>query len=83
MAEGWDPELFGDEKVIVELDTWRYHRGKIAFEADRERDAVTLARGFVTVRVTEERLDERPGAEASRLHAILAARRAAQAPSAA
>ena len=59
------------KRIIVELDSWRCHRGKIAFEADRERDAVTLARGFVTVRVTEERLDERPGEEASRLHVIL------------
>jgi Transcriptional regulator, AbiEi antitoxin/Protein of unknown function (DUF559) len=75
--------LFPVEKVIVELDSWGFHKGKIAFEADRERDAETLARGFVTVRVTEERLDERPGEEASRLHAILATRRAAQAPSAA
>jgi hypothetical protein len=75
--------LFPAEKVIVELDSWRFHKGKIAFETDRERDAETLARGFVTVRVTEERLDERPQQEAGRLHAILAARRAAQAPRAA
>jgi hypothetical protein len=75
--------LFPVEKVIVELDSWRFHKGKIAFETDREGDADTLARGFVTVRVTEERLDERPGEEAIRLHAILATRRAAQAPNAA
>jgi hypothetical protein len=71
--------LFPAEKVIVELDSWRFHKGKIAFEVDRERDAVTLARGFVTVRVTEERLRQRPEHEATRLHAILRARRAAQA----
>ncbi len=65
--------LFVAERVIVELDSWRFHRGKIAFETDRERDAVTLANGYVTVRVTEERLEERPQQEAHRLHAILAA----------
>ena len=54
----------------------------IAFETDRERDADTLASGFVTVRVTEERLDERPEREAERLHAILKRRRS-HAPSAA
>ena len=75
--------LFPDEKVIVELDSWGFHQGKIAFETDRERDAETLARGFVTVRVTEERLDERPAEEAARLHAILTHRRAAHAPRAA
>ncbi len=67
--------LFPVERVIVELDSWHFHKGKIAFESDRERDAVTLANGFVTVRVTEERLDERPDAEAKRLHAILEMRR--------
>ena len=67
--------VFLAEKVIVELDSWDFHKGKIAFESDRERDAVTLAKGFVTVRVTEERLDERPRDEAERLHAILESRR--------
>jgi len=67
--------LFPVEKVIVELDSWRFHKGKIAFEADRERDAHTLANGFVTVRLTDERLDERPQHEANRLHAILESRR--------
>lgn len=65
--------LFVAERVIVELDSWPYHGGKPAFETDRERDAYMLARGFVTVRVTEERLDERPAEEAGRLHVILAA----------
>jgi hypothetical protein len=65
--------LFVAERVIVELDSWPYHMGKPAFETDRERDAYMLERGFVTVRVTEERLDERPAEEARRLHVILAA----------
>jgi very-short-patch-repair endonuclease len=75
--------LFVAERVIVELDSWPFHKGKPAFETDRERDADTLAWGFVTVRVTEERLDGRPREEAERLHVILAHRRAAQAPNAA
>ena len=75
--------LFVAEGVIVELDSWRFHRGKPAFETDRERDAVMLAHGLVTVRITEERLDERPEHEAERLHAILANRRGNHAPKAA
>ena len=75
--------LFPAEKVIVELDSWPFHKGKIAFETDRERDAETLAKGFVTVRLTGERLDERPGQEAQRLHTILESRRNAHAPRAA
>ena len=71
--------LFVAERVIVELDSWPFHKPKPAFETDRERDADTLAWGFVTVRITEERLDGRPREEAERLHVILAA----HAPSAA
>jgi Transcriptional regulator, AbiEi antitoxin/Protein of unknown function (DUF559) len=65
--------LFVPERVIVELDSWDFHKGKIAFETDRERDAVMLAHGFVTVRMTSERMEERPVAEARRLGGILAA----------
>ncbi|MBV9803475.1 MAG: DUF559 domain-containing protein, partial [Solirubrobacterales bacterium] len=75
--------LFVRERVIVELDSWPFHSGKPAFETDRERDADMLARGLVTVRATEERLDERPREEAERLHRILASRRSDQAPNAA
>ena len=76
--------LFVAERVIVELDSWGFHGDKIAFETDRERDAAMLALGFVTIRVTEERLAERPREEAARLHAILEQRRrAGHAPSAA
>jgi Transcriptional regulator, AbiEi antitoxin/Protein of unknown function (DUF559) len=68
--------LFVAERVIVELDSWTFHKDKPAFETDRERDATMLAHGLVTVRVTEERFDERPEQEAKRLHTILEGRRA-------
>jgi hypothetical protein len=71
---------FPNERVIVELDSWGFHKNKIAFETDREGDADTLDHGLVTVRVTEERLDERPEQEAERLHAILPNRRTDHAP---
>ena len=69
--------LFPEEKVIVELDGYEFHRTKESFERDRERDATTLAHGFVTVRITWKRLTDRPEKEAARLHQILAARRRA------
>jgi hypothetical protein len=71
--------LFVRQRVIVELDSKEFHMDPIAFEADRERDAEMLVHGFVTVRVTWERIEQRPRREAQRLHKILAA----QAPSAA
>jgi len=63
--------LFPAEKVIVELDGWDFHKNKIAFEDDRERDAEMLAHGYVTVRMTWERIHERPHREARRLRTIL------------
>ncbi len=67
--------LFPDERVIVELDGWDFHNDRAAFERDRNRDADLLAAGFVTVRITWDRLRFRPAQEAARLHRILAMRR--------
>jgi predicted transcriptional regulator of viral defense system len=67
--------LFVAERVIVELDSWDFHKSKIAFETDRERDAETLAQGFVTIRMTWERIVQAPHREATRLQTILAKRR--------
>ncbi len=64
--------LFPVERVIVELDSWEFHKGKIAFDTDRDRDADTLVAGYVTVRATWERIEVRRQREADRLHAILA-----------
>ena len=73
---GWEVDaLFPDEKVIVELDGWDFHRSRESFESDRERDATTLAAGHVTVRATWERIYERAAREAARLHTILDQRR--------
>lgn len=67
--------LFAEQLVIVEVDSWDYHGDRQAFETDRDRDADTLRAGFVTVRVTSERMrDARAEAEAERLRAILAQR---------
>lgn len=67
--------LFPSERVIVELDSWGFHKDHGAFETDRERDATALAAGLVTVRVTWERMTRAPQREADRLKRILAQRR--------
>jgi very-short-patch-repair endonuclease len=64
--------LFPEEKVIVELDSWEFHRDRSSFESDRDRDADTLAAGHVTVRMTWAQMSAR---EAKRLHRILEQRR--------
>ena len=66
--------LFPAHMVIVELDGYEYHQGRRSFERDRERDAVLLAAGYVTIRITWERLTTQPEREAARLHQILTRR---------
>ncbi len=67
--------LFPEEKVIVELDSWKFHSDRDSFESDRDRDADTLAAAHVTVRITSARMKRRPVREAARLQAILKDRR--------
>lgn len=67
--------LFEPERVIVELDGWTTHSDRATFEKDGDRDAATLAGGFVTVRLTRRRMTRQPEAEAERLQAILSERR--------
>lgn len=69
--------LFREERLIVEVDSYDWHGGRQAFESDRDRDADTLLAGYQTVRLTHERMHDRPKKEAARLHAILEARRRA------
>jgi Transcriptional regulator, AbiEi antitoxin len=64
--------LFPDEKVIVELDSWRFHQDRASFESDRERDRIAAEHGYLTVRLTWTRLTAE---EAARLHRILELRR--------
>jgi hypothetical protein len=66
--------LFPDHKVIVELDGWDFHRSPEQFARDRERDAVHLAQGIVTLRVTWDRIVQAPAREAARLEEILRSR---------
>jgi Transcriptional regulator, AbiEi antitoxin len=75
---GREPDfLFPEERVIVEIDSWKFHGDRGSFERDRDRDADHLAEGILTVRITEERLVGSPDREAARLHKILRARRRA------
>ena len=50
--------LFPEQRVIVELDGYEFHGTRQAFESDRERDATLLAAGYVTIRITWDRLHQ-------------------------
>jgi very-short-patch-repair endonuclease len=63
------------ERIVLELDSWEFHSERVDFESDRDRDVERLVVGFVTVRLTWERMHIRPAREAKRLHQLLAGRR--------
>ena len=69
--------LFARERLIVEVDSWRYHKTRRAFEDDRARDVLTTAAGYRTLRFTDRQLTRHPHAVAQAIQAVLAARRAA------
>ena len=56
-----------DHDLIVELDSWRHHGTRAAFERDRARDADSLARGRRTIRFTYLQITTRQRWVASRL----------------
>jgi very-short-patch-repair endonuclease len=69
--------LFAHERLIVETDSWRYHKTRRAFEDDRARDVLTTTAGYRTLRFTDRQLTKQPHAVANTIAAVLADRRAA------
>ena len=43
-------------RLVVEVDGWAFHRGRRAFERDRERDAVLASAGLHVLRFTHRQL---------------------------
>jgi len=58
-------------RVIVELDGWRSHRHRAAFERDRIRDADHAVAGYRVIRVTYRRLKREPAVVADQLRELL------------
>jgi very-short-patch-repair endonuclease len=48
--------LFAAEKLVVEADSYKYHRSRRAFERDRERDAILARAGYRTLRFTDRQM---------------------------
>jgi len=59
--------VWEDAKLVVELDSWTFHGGRQAFEADRERDTALQLADYRPIRVTWRKLTREP----SRLQAEL------------
>lgn len=63
------------ERFAVELDTYDYHGGHAAFEADRLRQEDLKMAGIEMTRITGARIDREPQSVARRLQALLSQRR--------
>jgi hypothetical protein len=46
-----------EQRLVVETDSWEYHRGSVAFEDDHDRDLELHAHGIVTRRYTGDQLE--------------------------
>ncbi len=66
---------WSEERFAVELDTYDYHGGHVAFEQDRLRQEDLKLAGIEIVRITGLRIDREPEAVVARLHRLLAQRR--------
>ncbi|HEX4669497.1 MAG TPA: DUF559 domain-containing protein [Solirubrobacterales bacterium] len=76
---GTNVEVLGKEvdvlwpaaKLIVELDSWEFHRHRAAFQRDRARDTRLLVAGYRTARVTHDRLDKEANQLADEIRQLL------------
>ena len=63
--------LWPAQRLIVELDSWEFHRQRRAFETDRARDAALLTAGYRVVRITWRRLEDDPAGVAALVLTLL------------
>jgi very-short-patch-repair endonuclease len=63
----WPPEM-----LIVEVDSYGYHRGRRQFEDDRRRDAKLQTAGWRVIRVTEDRMSRGAAALLTEIRQLLA-----------
>lgn len=64
--------VWPEAMVVVELDGWRFHKSRHAFELDRRRDAKLARAGHRVVRFTYRQVTERPHEVVATLRAALA-----------
>jgi very-short-patch-repair endonuclease len=63
--------LWRDQRVIVETDGYRFHRGRQAFEDDRARDLALRLQGYQMLRLSYMQVVEEPKATAAALRPLL------------
>ncbi|MGH2975617.1 MAG: endonuclease domain-containing protein [Solirubrobacterales bacterium] len=63
--------LWRERQLIVETDSYLFHRGKAAFQDDRTRDLELRRRGFEVLRLSERQVEEKPDRVAEVLRVAL------------
>ncbi|MEX2252531.1 MAG: DUF559 domain-containing protein [Thermoleophilaceae bacterium] len=63
--------LWEAQRLIVEVDSFEFHRTRAAFERDRIRDAKLQAAGYRVLRFTYRRLTDDPALVATQIRALL------------
>ncbi|MBB4662596.1 hypothetical protein BDZ31_002182 [Conexibacter arvalis] len=63
--------VWRDERVAVELDSWRHHRGRDAFERDRRKANALLLAGWTVLRFADADLTRRADETVALLDAAL------------
>ncbi len=58
-------------RLVVEVDSWLFHKSRTEFERDRRRDAKLTALGYRVIRITSRRLREEPARVAAELLTLL------------
>ncbi|HEY3552832.1 MAG TPA: type IV toxin-antitoxin system AbiEi family antitoxin domain-containing protein, partial [Solirubrobacterales bacterium] len=52
--------LWREHKLVVEIDSFLYHQGSVAFQEDHARDLALRRRGLRVLRFTEKQLEDEP-----------------------
>jgi len=69
----WEGDfLWREQRVVVEVDTFLYHRGSISFEDDHARDLDLRQLGYTVLRFTDAQLEDEPERVAADVAAALA-----------
>jgi very-short-patch-repair endonuclease len=69
--------LWRDQRLIVEVDGYEFHKSRAQFESDRRRDARLQVAGYRVLRVTQQRIADDSRAVVAEIRALLSEPRAA------
>ena len=64
--------LWRERRLVVEIDSFLYHRGSVSFQEDHARDLDLRSGGYTVLRYTEEQLENEPERIAADVAAELA-----------